>query len=74
MSVKSSLCAAIVVGTVASFAAARLVVGILFDVPPGDGWSIAAAGCLLLITAACAAGIPARIASHIDPMWALRIE
>ena len=64
----------IVIGTSAALGMSKLVTSVLFGVSRGDPWAISAAGLLLLLAAATAAGIPARLASRIDPMQALRYE
>ena len=64
--------AGVVLGTAASLIASRLIAAMLFDVSPWDaGTFIATAG--TLVTIAILAGyLPARRASRIDPMVALR--
>jgi predicted permease len=64
----------IVVGTVASWALARTLSGLLFGVTSSD--PITFAGMLVILTAvaALAGYLPARRASRIDPMSALRIS
>jgi ABC-type antimicrobial peptide transport system permease subunit len=57
-----------------SFAAERLVHGLLFGVSPGDPSSILTASGVLLVSAAVAAWLPATRASHVDPVVALRCE
>jgi len=64
----------IVIGTGAALGMSKLVTSVLFGVSRSDPWAISAAVILLLVTAAGAAGIPARVASRIDPMQALRYE
>ena len=62
----------IAVGMVTSFAVARLIASLLFGTTPTDPATFAGMA-LLLCTVSCAAGfIPARRASRIDPMTALR--
>lgn len=52
----------------------RMLSGFLVDVAPADGMSfLAAAACLLLVTLA-ASYVPARRATRLDPMAALRAE
>lgn len=51
-----------------------LTQSLLFGVGPIDLPSIAAAMLLLLVFAALAAAVPARRASRLDPMTALRAE
>ena len=66
--------AGIAVGTVASFAVARAITSLLFGTQPGD--PVTFVGMIVVLTAvAFAAGyIPARRASRIDPMVALRMQ
>jgi ABC-type antimicrobial peptide transport system permease subunit len=52
----------------------RLVRESLYGVAPTDPLSLVAAGLLMLAVASVAAWIPARRASRIDPMRALRHE
>ena len=53
---------------------ARLVAGLLFDLSPTDAPTIAAAVAVLTATALAAGLLPARRASRVDPMTALRCE
>jgi predicted permease len=64
----------IVVGTVASWALARTLSGLLFGVTSND--PVTFAGMLVILTgvAALAGYLPARRASRIDPMSALRMS
>jgi predicted permease len=66
--------AGIAIGTVSAVGVSSLVASVLFGVSRSDPWAIAGAALLLLLMAAVAAGIPARLASRIDPMLALRHE
>jgi predicted permease len=52
----------------------RAIRSLLFDIPSGDWKSLAAALGVLMTVAAFAAWIPARRASRVDPMVALRSE
>lgn len=64
----------IAIGVPSGLAAARLIAGMLFGLSPSDLSTIVTA-CLLLLTVAFFAGyLPARKASSIDPMSALRTE
>lgn len=62
----------IVLGTAGGLAAARASRAVLFGVAPYDPLSLLAPGALLLLIAAVAAWWPARRATRIDPMTALR--
>jgi predicted permease len=64
----------IVVGLVVSVAATRLVRSFLFNVPVLDPWSYVAAAVGLVVIGTLAALIPARRASRVEPMVALRNE
>jgi ABC-type antimicrobial peptide transport system permease subunit len=52
----------------------RLISSQLYGVAPNDPRSIAAATVLLLAVALCACWIPARRATRVDPLTALRFE
>jgi predicted permease len=60
------------VGLVASFAVARLIASLLFGTQPGDPLTFAAMATVLALVALMAGYLPARRASRIDPMVALR--
>jgi putative ABC transport system permease protein len=64
----------LILGIAAAGALTRLAASLLFGVSRSDPWTIAGAGIVLLLTAAVAAALPARRASGIDPMRALRHE
>jgi ABC-type antimicrobial peptide transport system permease subunit len=67
-----SLGAAIGLGS--ALGVSRLIRSLLFGLAPHDGITIAAAVVLMLAVAALAAYLPARRASRVDPMVALRYE
>jgi ABC-type antimicrobial peptide transport system permease subunit len=52
----------------------RFVESFLFGMKPNDPWALGLAVVTLLVSALLAGGIPARRASQIDPMTALRHE
>jgi predicted permease len=60
------------VGIAAAFAAGRSVQAMLYGVPPWDPTVYASATALLAVIASIAAYVPARRASRIDPVIALR--
>jgi len=57
-----------------AFGASKLVASFLFGMKPNDPLAITAAVVILLAAAALAGYAPARRASRIDPMVALRHE
>jgi predicted permease len=62
------------IGIAIVFAASRFVASLLFGVPKNDAVSIALATIVLGVVATMAAYLPARRASRVDPMVALRNE
>jgi len=64
----------VALGTLASFAAARWIVSLLFGTAPTDPATFAGIILLLSAVAFVAGYIPARRASSIDPMIALRMN
>jgi predicted permease len=64
----------VAVGIAGAVAATRLLAGLLYGVPGTDPIALGAAGFLLLAAALLASWIPARRASRVDPMVALRQE
>jgi putative ABC transport system permease protein len=61
-------------GTIASIALARSLAALLFGVSYGDPITFLGAATVLVIVAVLAGYLPARRASRIDPMIALRVE
>ena len=66
--------AGLAVGAGLAYAASRLVGSRLYGVAPQDPLTMAVAGALLVLVALGAAYLPARRASRLDPMAALRQE
>jgi predicted permease len=64
----------VVVGIPAGLAASRLIASMLFGISPVDLPTLAAVSLLPLASALLAGYIPARRASHTDPLVALRME
>ena len=62
----------VAIGLGAAFASVRLVSSLLFGLTPTDPLTIVLSTLLLVGVAALAGYIPARRASRIDPMTALR--
>jgi ABC-type antimicrobial peptide transport system permease subunit len=62
----------VVVGVVCGVLLGRLIVGLLYDVSPYDGVTLTAIPALLLLVSALAIYFPARRASRVDPVIALR--
>ena len=66
--------AGVALGVPASLLAARLLQGVLYGVSPTDPLTLATAALLMFAVATAAAYLPARRASRVDPMLALRAE
>jgi predicted permease len=62
------------IGLLASFATMRLLSNFLFDVRATDPFTIVFATLLLIMVAGFAGYLPARRASHVDPLIALRAD
>ena len=62
------------IGGVAAIPLSRMLTGLLFGVEPIDPATIAISALLLIAVALVAAWIPARTATAVDPMTALRGE
>jgi predicted permease len=64
----------ITIGLAASLAVTRLLGAMLYDVKPGDPITLVAVTFLLMLVALAACYIPARRATRVDPLVALRHE
>jgi putative ABC transport system permease protein len=64
----------LLVGGLAAIPLSRLLAGLLFGVEPADPFTIVGAAALLMLVAMIAAWIPARAATAVDPMIALRSQ
>jgi putative ABC transport system permease protein len=63
-----------VIGLGISFVIARVIVSLLFDVKPTDLVTFSVATLVLLAAAILASYVPARRATKVDPLVALRYE
>jgi ABC-type antimicrobial peptide transport system permease subunit len=66
--------AGVIIGLSAALWATRLIASLLYGLTPNDPMTITLASLLLLTVAALAGYFPARRASRVDPMEALRHE
>jgi putative ABC transport system permease protein len=64
----------IVVGLIGAFSASRVVQSLLYGIGPNDAITFTAVALILAVVAIAASYIPARRASRVDPMVALRYE
>ena len=64
----------VVLGLAAAAAGSRLLQGLLFGVTPLDATTFAAVSVMFIAVAALASYLPARRATKVDPMIALRVE
>jgi ABC-type antimicrobial peptide transport system permease subunit len=62
------------IGLGAALATTRLITTLLYELSPNDPATIASAALLMAVAAAFAGYLPARRASRVDPMTALRCE
>jgi ABC-type antimicrobial peptide transport system permease subunit len=68
------LVAGLAVGLAAALASVRMLQGLLFELEPRDPVTMVAAVCLLSAMALLAGYVPARRATRVDPIVALRSE
>jgi putative ABC transport system permease protein len=66
--------AGIVIGTMGALLATRLLTTFLFEITPTDPVTFGAVGMIILIAAVAAGLVPARRATRVDPLVALRHE
>ncbi len=64
----------VIVGLAAALAASRLLTSLLYEVSPADPIAMVGSAALLLVVALVAAYVPARFATRIDPVQALRAD
>ena len=68
------MCALVVLGLAGALALTRVMVSLLFDVKPTDPATLIGVAMLLAVIAMLACYIPARRATKVDPLEALRYE
>jgi predicted lysophospholipase L1 biosynthesis ABC-type transport system permease subunit len=64
----------VLAGLVGAFAATRVMAGMLFEVSTTDPWTFITVSVLLVLVGLVASYLPARKASRVDPIEALRAE
>ena len=65
---------AVTIGLLLSLAAGRVLAQILYQVSPSDPFALVASGTMLATAALLACFFPARRATHVEPLQALRTE
>ena len=66
--------AGVVVGVIAALILTRVLRSLLYEVQPTDPWTLAGVSLLLILITFMACWLPARRASRVNPMEALRYE
>jgi putative ABC transport system permease protein len=66
--------AGIIIGVVAAFAVTRVMASLLYEVRPADPLTFAAVPAILAVVALAASYLPARRATRVNPVIALRME
>jgi putative ABC transport system permease protein len=64
----------VIAGLAAALAATRVMEGLLFEVSTTDPWTFGAVAAVMIAVGLLASYLPARRASRVDPLTALRAE